>query len=66
LNSIIRSKLLLIEWENKKDWIQAIEYFKRYKDQKIDLRWNQGESLADNTMNIAIPKTIRRLYFIYN
>jgi len=56
----------LIEWENKKDWIQAIEYFKRYKDQKIDLRWNQGESLADNTMNIAIPKTIRRLYFIYN
>ncbi len=66
MNSIIRSKLLLIEWENKKDWIQAIEYFKRYKDQKIDLRWNQGESLADNTMNIAIPKTIRRLYFIYN
>jgi len=66
LNSIIRSKLLLIEWENKKDWIQAIEYFKRYKDQKIDLRWNQGESLADNTMNIAIPKTIRRFYFIYN
>jgi len=37
LNSIIGSKLLLIEWEDKKDWVQAIEYFKRYKDQKIDL-----------------------------
>jgi len=37
LNSIIESKLLLLEWENKKDWMQAIEYFKRYKDQKIDL-----------------------------
>ncbi len=37
LNSIIKSKLLLIEWENKKDWVQAIEYFKRYEDQKIDL-----------------------------
>jgi len=37
LNSIIGSKLLLIEWENKNDWMQAIEYFKRYKDQKIDL-----------------------------
>jgi len=37
LNSIIESKLLLPEWENKKDWMQAIEYFKRYKDQKIDL-----------------------------
>ncbi|MCK4734422.1 MAG: PIN domain-containing protein [Methanophagales archaeon] len=37
LDSIIGSKLLLIEWENKKDWVQAIEYFKRYKDQKIDL-----------------------------
>ena len=34
LNSIIESKLLLLEWENKKDWMQAIEYFKRYKDQK--------------------------------
>jgi len=37
LNGIIESKLLLLEWENKKDWMQAIEYFKRYKDQKIDL-----------------------------
>ena len=37
LDSIIGSKLLLIEWENKEDWVQAIEYFKRYKDQKIDL-----------------------------
>jgi len=37
LNSIIGSELLLIEWENKKDWVQAIEYFKRYKDQRIDL-----------------------------
>lgn len=37
LNSIIESKLLLIEWENKRDWVQAIEYFKRYEDQKIDL-----------------------------
>ena len=24
-------------WENKKDWIQAIEYFKKYRDQEIDL-----------------------------
>jgi predicted nucleic acid-binding protein len=37
LDSIIGSKLLLIEWEIKEDWVQAIEYFKRYKDQKIDL-----------------------------
>ena len=37
LNSIIESKLLLIEWENKRDWARAIEYFKRYEDQKIDL-----------------------------
>jgi hypothetical protein len=37
LNSILGSELLLIEWENKKDWVQAIEYFKRYKDQRIDL-----------------------------
>ena len=37
LNSIIESRLLLIEWENKKDWAQAIEYFKKYRDQKIDL-----------------------------
>ncbi len=37
LDSIIGSKLLLIEWEIKEDWVQAVEYFKRYKDQKIDL-----------------------------
>ncbi|MGB2727243.1 MAG: PIN domain-containing protein [Halobacteriota archaeon] len=37
LNIIIGSKLLVLEWENKKDWMQAIEYFRRYKDQKIDL-----------------------------
>jgi len=37
LNNIIESKLLLIEWENKKDWAQAIEYFKKYRDQEIDL-----------------------------
>jgi hypothetical protein len=37
LNSIIRSELLLIEWENKKDWMQAIEYFRRYEDRRIDL-----------------------------
>jgi len=37
LNSIIGSKLLLIEWANKKDWVQSIEYFRRYEDQRIDL-----------------------------
>jgi len=28
---------LCLKWENKKDWVQAIEYFRRYKDQRIDL-----------------------------
>jgi len=37
LDSIIGSKLLFVEWANKTDWVQAVEYFKRYKDQKIDL-----------------------------
>ncbi len=37
LNNIIESKLLLIEWENKKDWTRAIEYFKKYRDREVDL-----------------------------
>ena len=56
LNSIIGSKLLSIEWENKKDWMQAIEYFKRYEDQRIDLTDCLSFSIMER-MNIDIAFT---------
>jgi len=34
---LLNSKLIVIEFEKRKDWEKAIEYFKRYDDKKIDL-----------------------------
>lgn len=37
LENILNSKLIILEFEKKKDWEKAIEYFKKYNDKKIDL-----------------------------
>ena len=34
LNSIIESKLLLLEWENKKDWMQELNISNAIKTKK--------------------------------
>ena len=37
LDNILNSKLLVIEPVTEKDWDKAIIYFRKYKDQQIDL-----------------------------
>ena len=37
LEKILNSRLIIIEFERKRDWEKAIEYFKKYQDIKIDL-----------------------------
>ena len=37
LENILNSKIVIIEFERRKDWEKAIEYFKKYNDKKIDL-----------------------------
>ncbi len=37
LDRILNSKIVVLELETKKDWIKALEYFKMYNDQRIDL-----------------------------
>ena len=37
LENILNSKLVIIEFEKRRDWEKAIEYFKRYDDKEIDL-----------------------------
>lgn len=37
LDKILSSKLLVVEPVSKMDWDEAIKYFRKYKDQKIDL-----------------------------
>jgi hypothetical protein len=37
LDNLVNSKLLVVEENLEKDWSKAVEYFKQYKDKKIDL-----------------------------
>ena len=37
LENILNSNLVMIEFERRKDWEKAFEYFKRYDDKEIDL-----------------------------
>ncbi len=37
LDNILNSRLLIIEPVSKMDWDKAVRYFRKYKDQQIDL-----------------------------